>query len=136
MPVEPASVKRLPPEICMQLIAHQRQSPKPDSPKRLTFGPFVLRCLLFCNFDGQFALEVFGNNHAFGSMPPGCGQHPNFPRRIARPTCRTIDFSLGYTPVTASPLHSCSELFAPVSIRSRSAQSPLSCILLNLSERS
>jgi hypothetical protein len=48
----------------------------------------------------------------------------------------TVDFSLGYTPVTASPLRSCSGLSTPIRIRSRSAQSPLSCILLSPSEPS
>jgi hypothetical protein len=47
----------------------------------------------------------------------------------------TLDFSLGYMPVTASPLHSRSELFARVPICSRSAQSPVSCILVSLGER-
>lgn len=42
----------------------------------------------------------------------------------------------GYTSVTASPLYSCSGLFAPVRIRSRSTQIPVSCILVNLRERS
>ena len=31
-------------------------------------------------------------------------------------------FSRGYTPVTASPLHACLELFTPLRIRSRSAK--------------
>ena len=42
----------------------------------------------------------------------------------------------GYTPVTASPLHSRSGLFAPVRIRSRTTSIPVSRIFVNQRERS
>jgi hypothetical protein len=54
----------------------------------------------------------------------------------AKQTLGRLDFSLGYTPVTASLLRAISKQFIPVRVRSRSAPSPVSCILVSLSEPS
>jgi hypothetical protein len=54
----------------------------------------------------------------------------------AKPTLGRSDFFLGYTPVTASSLHSCSGLSAPIRVSSRSAQTSVSCTSVYLSERS
>jgi hypothetical protein len=41
---------------------------------------------------------------------------------------------VGYTPVTASPLHACPMQFTPVYVGSRTAPCPVSCTLANPSE--
>jgi hypothetical protein len=56
---------------------------------------------------------------------------PNDRFGCAKRTARTVNFALGYTPVTASLLHSGSSQCKPVCVGSRTAPAPGSCIPVN-----
>jgi hypothetical protein len=55
------------------------------------------------------------------------------PSRMAR---WTVDFSFGYAPVTVSPLYFSSYQYTLVLLRSRTGPALLSCLFVNLFERS